>query len=77
MLICALVAYDLRAAEGMYCYVEDKRASYLDGSPYVFYLYQGNTSEWSIGIRGGGWCLTEESVKCVHNHRWGARLGTT
>ena len=58
------------AAEGMQTItVEDKSARCLDGSPYVFYIYTGNTSERSIGIRGGGWCLTEESCKCVHNHR--------
>ena len=42
MLICALVSLVINvAAEGIQMItVEDKRAKCLDGSPYVFYIYQ-------------------------------------
>eukprot|EP01079_Euglenida_sp_SAG-EU17-18_P005443 gene5443-973_t len=35
-------------------------AACLDGSPYSFWLWPGNSSEWTIFFNGGGWCLTEE-----------------
>eukprot|EP01052_Picozoa_sp_SAG31_P038691 SAG31_NODE_5217_length_2669_cov_3.231518_2_plen_496_part_00 len=35
-------------------------AGCLDGSPYAFYIWPGNSSDWSVFINGGGWCLTEE-----------------
>ena len=77
LLICALVSLVINvAAEGMQMItVEDKRARCLDGSPYVFYIYPGNTSEWSIGIRGGGWCLTEESCKIRTQSSLGSSIG--
>ena len=31
----------------------------LDGSPYAFWVWPGNSSDWSIFIQGGGWCLDE------------------
>ena len=43
--------------------IEDPNARCLDGSPYIFYISPGDTSEFSIGIQGGGWCLTEELCK--------------
>ena len=35
----------------------------LDGSPYKFYIWPGNSSDWSVFIQGGGWCLDEELCK--------------
>ena len=32
----------------------------LDGTPYKFYIWPGNSSDWSVNIQGGGWCLDEE-----------------
>ena len=39
--------------------LDDGETACLDGSPYAFWVWPGNTSEWSITIQGGGWCLNE------------------
>ena len=36
--------------------VLDGEAKCLDGSPYKFYVWPGNSSDWSVFINGGGWC---------------------
>ena len=44
--------------------VGDDAASCLDGSPYEFYVKgNGNTTAFTIGLQGGGWCYDEPS--CV------------
>lgn len=50
-------------------------ASCLDGSPYAFYIWPGNSSEWSIFINGGGWCLTEELCQARAATGLGSSLG--
>lgn len=51
----------------------DETAGCLDGSPYAFYVWPGNSSEWSVFINGGGWCMTEEECAV----RAGTALGSS
>jgi len=32
----------------------------LDGSPYKIWIWPGRSDQWSIGIRGGGWCFNQQ-----------------
>ena len=50
-------------------------AKCLDGSPYAFYVWPGNSSDWSIFINGGGWCLTESLCEARAKTALGSSLG--
>ena len=39
--------------------LDDGTTGCLDGSPYAFWIWPGNSSDWSVFIQGGGWCLDE------------------
>ena len=53
----------------------EQAAACLDGSPYAFYIWPGNSSEWSIFINGGGWCLTEALCESRAATNLGSSLG--
>lgn len=44
-------------------------------SRYAFYVWPGNSSDWSIFINGGGWCLTEELCNARAQTALGSSLG--
>jgi hypothetical protein len=50
-------------------------ASCLDGSPYAFWIWPGNSSEWSLFFNGGGWCLNEHDCATRANTAYGSSLG--
>jgi hypothetical protein len=52
-----------------------EEAACLDGSPFAFYVWPGNSSEWSIFINGGGWCLTEKLCQARAATALGSSLG--
>eukprot|EP00756_Hemistasia_phaeocysticola_P054897 Hpha_TRINITY_DN30814_c0_g1::TRINITY_DN30814_c0_g1_i1::g.155721::m.155721/K19882/NOTUM; O-palmitoleoyl-L-serine hydrolase len=54
---------------------EGEPARCLDGSPYAFYIWPGNSSDWSMFIAGGGWCLTEEECDVRAGTALGSSLG--
>ena len=54
---------------------DTEAAGCLDGSPYAFYIWPGNSSEWSVFINGGGWCLTEELCETRAATALGSSLG--
>jgi hypothetical protein len=53
----------------------DSDASCLDGSPFAFWIWPGNSSEWSIFINGGGWCLNEDECELRTKNAYGSSLG--
>ena len=54
---------------------DTEAAGCLDGSPFGFYIWPGNSSEWSVFINGGGWCLTEELCEARTATGLGSSLG--
>jgi hypothetical protein len=53
----------------------DSDASCLDGSPFAFWIWPGNSSEWSVFINGGGWCLNEEECEGRTKNAYGSSRG--
>ena len=50
-------------------------AACLDGSPYAFWIWPGNSTDWSIFVNGGGWCLTEALCEARAATALGSSLG--